>query len=243
MNRPATGSAVAAESGACMGHLPAEDAISLLAHDMRSALSVARGFADALLAGDIPMGEHDRRLALQAIAGNTARALAFTEELLAVARAEAGALDLQVAPTDVRALLRNEIARASEDFPGHRFGVRTDDTALVAEVDARRVGQVVANLLTNAAKGSPAGTRITAHASLADDLLIIAVSDRGPGIPDDIRGSLFQKFRSPSRTGGTGLGLYLCRLIVEAHGGHIGAWTAPGSTVIVFCIPQTSRQT
>ena len=127
-----------------------------------------------------------------------------------------------------------------------RFGDRPVDVDLPAElppvhVDAPLVTQVIANLVENAIKHTPPGTRISISAELEDDAVRVCVDDTGPGLPPGDPDRLFAKFqrgREENNVGGAGLGLAICRAVVNAHGGRIAAMQRPGGGArFVFTLP------
>ncbi len=123
--------------------------------------------------------------------------------------------------------------RAQTSLPPHPYEVRFPAGFPYLEADGVRLGQVLVNLLENAAKYAPAGTPITVEGRADGDVAAIAVRDRGPGLTPAQAARVFDKFyRADSglsrATEGTGLGLALCKAVVEAHGGRIAVESAPG---------------
>jgi two-component system phosphate regulon sensor histidine kinase PhoR len=158
----------------------------------------------------------------------------LVSELLDLARAEAGRLDLDLAPTDAEHLLREAAERA---VPAARHtGLQLDvalpaqDDALTVCADSRRMGQVLANLLANATKFTPPGGRIEAGVRRKGDVVEFWVSDSGVGVEPEHLGRIFERFYKidPSRAAGTGtgLGLAIAKHLVLAHGGQIWAESA-----------------
>ena len=159
----------------------------------------------------------------------------LVSELLDLARIEAGRLQLDVSPCRVEKLVREAVERirpfaARLDMAVSAAPTTTD--ALWVRADARRIGQVLSNLLANAVRFTPPGGRITAGVSMCDTGVELWVSDTGVGIQPDQLLRVFERFfkTDPSRTGsGTGLGLAICKHIVRSHGGSIWAESAgPG---------------
>jgi two-component system phosphate regulon sensor histidine kinase PhoR len=167
-------------------------------------------------------------------------------ELLELARAEAGKLELDIAPYACGALLREAVERRgpSAERVGVQLVLADDlDPELTVNVDGRRVGQVLSNLLANAVKFTQPGGRVEAGARPSDGSVEFWVADTGVGIPPDQLVRVFERFykTDPSRTGaGTGLGLAICKHFVQAHGGSIWAESAGegrGAT-FRFTLPQ-----
>lgn len=217
--------------------LSPDDALSLLAHDMRASMTVVLGFAHILRDGWGNLRATQIQASLDAIIRRADDVVAFSDDLLAMSRAEAGRLELWTEPVDLGDLLTEEIARMRGDDLDHVFHLRTDPSPL-AWGDRRRLGQVVANLLSNAARSAPPGTAIEVAARMTGDGPVVLVADRGPGVPPEVAPRLFQKFAGLRPHGGSvGLGLYLCRLIVEAHGGRIWTTRAGDRTIFAFTVP------
>jgi two-component system sensor histidine kinase KdpD len=130
-----------------------------------------------------------------------------------------------------------------------RFSERPVDVALPTElpsvnVDAPLITRVLVNLLENAIKHTPPGTRITVSAGIEAEMIRVVIDDTGPGLPPGDPERLFAKFqrgRDDVDTGGAGLGLAICRAIVNAHGGHIAAMQRPGGGArFMFTLPTTA---
>ncbi len=209
-----------------------DEFLSIAAHELRTPLAVLKGFAQTLLVqtarGKGPQLVDWQMEALQSIDQATARLVELTEDLLDVTRLQAGRLTLHLEPTDLVALTRRVVTRLQMTTEHHILSIITPLEHLVAQVDPRRMEQVLSNLIGNAIKYSPEGGSIDvtigeddqAHAAL------LCVSDHGIGIPAQQHLLVFGRFARADNAraygiGGTGLGLYLCRELVERHGGRI----------------------
>lgn len=169
------------------------------------------------------------------------------EELRVATQVELGTLYLQRARCDVAALCHEEAA-AQRVVTGREVVVETPPEPVWAEVDRERIGQVIANLLTNALKYSPADRPVWVRVRIADGRVIVAVRDAGPGIPAHEQQRLFEQFhrvpgiRAQDGSGGLGLGLYICKAIVEQHGGDVGVESAQGAgSTFWFSLPLAVR--
>ncbi len=178
--------------------------------------------------------------ALETIDQATGRLVELTDDLLDVARLQAGRVELHIEPHDLLALARRVAKRLQFSTERHMITVESDAEYVVALLDVRRVEQVVGNLLSNAIKYSPEGglIMVMVREDAARGEAVLTVRDPGIGIPADQQGRLFARFARAenARTagiGGTGLGLYLSRELIERHGGRIwfeSAGAGAGST-------------
>jgi signal transduction histidine kinase len=156
----------------------------------------------------------------------------LVNDLLDQARIDLAALPFQPQPTDVCALVQDavEAFRRAHDTP---VALELSRAPLVASMDPVRMRQVLTNLLENAVRYAPAGAPVAVRVRAIDDgrVACIQVADRGPGLGDEEKTRIFDRFvrgAAGQGTSGLGLGLYLCRAIVEQHGGTIGVDSEPG---------------
>jgi signal transduction histidine kinase len=154
------------------------------------------------------------------------------EDLLLASRIAADQpIDLRLEPVDL--VTEVQVAAGQRRLEREPIGVEAPDDPVVVRADRQRIGQVLANLLTNAVKYSPAGSAITVRVVRGDGEARIEVIDAGVGIPPEALPHLFDRFYRVEATAtsapGVGLGLYITRRIVEAHGGTIEVASTPGS--------------
>ncbi len=208
-----------------------EEVVSVVSHDLRNPLGVVAGAAELLL--DLPLDEPERRRQADIIRRSAERMRSLIENLLDVARIEAGALVIRTTAQDPGQVLSD--TRVIFLHQAEERGVRLelDVEAGVGRVlaDPDRVQQALANLVANALRFSPPGGAITlgAHASGSGEVAL-TVEDQGPGIPAADLPRLFDRFWQASRHDrtGSGLGLAIVRGIVEAHGGRVEVASGPG---------------
>lgn len=200
-------------------------------HELRTPLATIRGYTE--LARRHPADDTVVREALGKVEGESGRMATLVEDLLLLARLDAGR-PLERRPVDLTRLLLEAVEDAQVRAPEHVW--RLDLPAEPVEVigDEQRLHQVVTNLLSNAARHTPAGTTVTV--SLQGDGF--AVHDDGPGFPPDLLDRAFERFtrgdtaRTRHAGGSAGLGLALVRAIVEAHGGRVTIASGPGRTTV-----------
>jgi len=209
-----------------------DEFIGIAAHELRTPLAALAGFVDMLVAqtarGHGPALAGWQEEALQEIKEATDRLVTLTEDLLDMTRLQAGQLILQRTPTNVVPLVHRVAFHMQQLTTRHQLEVRTHHTELVADIDARRTEQMLNNLIGNAMKYSPRGgpITITIWEETADIAVCISVQDKGIGIPMHQQAQIFGRFMRAENAqlweiSGTGLGLYLCRELVEQHGGHL----------------------
>ncbi|HXZ03521.1 MAG TPA: ATP-binding protein, partial [Ktedonobacteraceae bacterium] len=209
-----------------------DEFIGIAAHELRTPLAVVKGFAQTLIVqtahGKGPELADWQMEAIQDIDQATSRLVELTEDLLDVTRLQAGRLQLRFEPTDLVALVQRTVKRFSVTTERHKIAVETAEENIVVTVDPRRIEQVVSNLISNAIKYSPAGgnIEITVLADTHAGTALLCVRDYGIGIPAYQQGRIFSRFMRAENAnahniGGTGLGLYLCRELVERHNGRI----------------------
>lgn len=209
-----------------------DEFISLATHELRTPVTVLAGYADLLLRGARRGAGHaldeQQQHKVQAMKEAAQDLTKLTEDLLDVTRLQAGRFSLQRQPTDLVGLTRRVLEQLQATTPRHQLSLETTCPSLQAAVDAFRLEQVLSNLLTNAIKYSPAGgpIAITIWQDAQAQEARFSVRDSGMGIPSTQQARLFGRFvradnAQEARIRGTGLGLYLCRELVERHGGRI----------------------
>ena len=205
------------------------DFVSTVSHELRTPLTSIYGFAETLLREDVLFGEEERSTFLRYIASESERLTSIVDRLLSVAQLDTGDMAVQIAETDVAAVV-SEAVRSIESQDGqdaHRFVVALEDEPLAAEADGDKLGQVLAHLLDNAIRYSPAGGTVTVAARRKDDAVEVSVEDEGVGIPHAEQERIFRKFYRGDAAAGavgagaTGLGLFLAEGLVTAMGGRI----------------------
>jgi len=203
--------------------------LSALSHDLRTPLAVVYGLADTL-AGLPTLPEAGREMA-QALQRESQRINAMVNNLLDMARLQSGAVQLRLQWQPVEEVVGSALQAMQPVLAAHRLSTDLPADLPMVNLDAVLIERVLCNLLENAAKYTPAGSLIRIAARVSGDELRLSVADNGPGLPPGREEALFEKFaraKSESSTPGVGLGLAICRAIMQAHKGRISAETTMG---------------
>jgi signal transduction histidine kinase len=213
-----------------------QDLLAMLSHDFRNPLSVARSYLHGLARH---LDGADRE-ACDEVEEELASLERMVDGLLVALRAETeGALALDRSPFDLAELLRGQAARMTRASPGHPVQLEGAATLPVI-ADHSKVSAVVVNLLGNAVKYSPEGRSIAIALDAYDGFAEVRVRDHGSGIEEREVAGLFERFgrgRAAGSVAGHGLGLYICKRIVEAHGGTVFARPLADGSVFGFTLP------
>jgi PAS domain S-box-containing protein len=212
--------------------------LAAVGHELRTPLAAIKGHASTLLQGDVTWPLADQRHFLQTISGEADRLAQLVNNLLDLSRQEAGLLLLNRGPTRVQDLVSKTIERLGH--PGVVISSHIPEDLPLVNVDSGRIEVVLHNLVANALVYGEDEVHITAERR--DNVLVVSVSDNGPGIAPDELPHVFERFYRTrySRqhySGGTGLGLTICKAFIEAHGSVIWAESRARGTTISFSLP------
>jgi signal transduction histidine kinase/HAMP domain-containing protein len=222
------------------------DFLTNMSHELRTPLNSIIGFSEMLLTEEVGGLAPMQRDFLETVARNGRHLLELIGELLDLSKIESGRMTLAPEPLDLGRLLREVVAslHAQTERHAHRVTVDVPAGALAVSADPVRLRQVLLNLLSNAIKFTPDGGQIRLSGRALDDGVRIEVTDTGIGIAAEDQARLFQEFvqldaSASRRYEGTGLGLALCRRLVELHGGSIGVRSEPGrGSTFWFTLPR-----
>jgi signal transduction histidine kinase len=211
-----------------------DDFVLTVSHELRTPVTVVKGFAEMLTAQRKGLNSSQYEAA-EVIAESAGQLQKMINDLLDLARSDAGKLRIEPEPTPVRPLAQRIGRQMRPNFEGkdQSFTVSVEKDLPDVEADAGRIGQVLANLLTNANKYAPEGAQVKLAATKVGDEVEFAVSDNGPGLDEEQLEHVFDRFWRADSTetqavGGTGLGLAIAKSLVELHGGAISANSSPG---------------
>jgi two-component system sensor histidine kinase KdpD len=213
--------------------------IGAVSHDLRTPLASMKAAVSSLRQADSPLDAADRSELLELIELQADRLARLVTNLLDMTRIESGALEVRRGIVAFDELLDEVLDAVSSLIPRHRVVVDAPPDLPLMDIDHVLAGQVLINLLENAARVAPGESAITVSAAnAARDWLEIAVTDQGPGIAPPERDRVFEMFSRSSGGGRAGLGLAIAKAFVEAHGGRI--WVDPGVSSgarVVFTLP------
>jgi len=222
--------------------------IATVAHDLRAPITIIRGYAQWLERLELesqrePTGQLQTMRCIKAILESSHQLNRLVSDLAEMARLEVQHFALQPREVDLTSLIRDIVDRSSALVEDHPLRVTGAVEPMVARVDPDRVEQILANLLSNGAKYGYQGTELQVGLAEHEGAMQVSVSNEGPGIPSAHLPELFNLFhRTPqARAGavpGLGLGLYICKALVEAHGGRIWIDSTPdATTTVAFTLP------
>jgi signal transduction histidine kinase len=201
-----------------------QDFIATISHELNTPLGFIKGYATTLLRDDITWDEVTRREFLTIIDEEADRLRELIDNLLDSSRLQSGTLHMHFQPVRLDSLLRDISLRAHSRNDSLQIGLDIKQSNIRCQADPTRIAQVMENLLSNAAKYAP-GSLVNITLEVLSENVHIAVVDHGPGIAPEHIDHIFKRFyRVPEQAAsvrGTGLGLYICRQIIRAHGGQI----------------------
>nr|WP_313403263.1 PAS domain S-box protein [Pseudomonas sp.] len=208
--------------------------VSTVSHELRTPLTAIAGSLGLINGGALGEVPQAMRQMLSIAHSNSQRLSALINDLLDMDKLVAGKMHFDLQASLMQPLLEQALLHNQPYAEQHQVALRlqVEDDALV-RVDAQRLAQVMANLLSNAAKFSPAGGSVLVRLQRLGEVLRVSVSDNGPGIPEAFKPRIFSKFSQADsgdtrQQGGTGLGLAICKEIIERMGGTIGFDSSPG---------------
>lgn len=197
-----------------------------ISHDIRTPLTSISGNASNLLYHYQHLDDETLRQIFSDIYDDSEWLIDLVENLLSISRIENGQMQLHLSVEVMSDVIEEALRHVDRNVDQHHVTVENTDDILLVEMDARLIMQVLINLINNAIKNTPVGSQIVIRSEQIDGETVVTVSDDGPGIPDDTKQHIFEMFYTGQNTvvdgrRGLGLGLALCKSIVEAHHGRI----------------------
>ena len=216
-----------------------------ISHDLRTPLTAISGNAGMLMEKSVSLNENKKQEMYRSIYDDSMWLVNLTENLLSITRIENGTLPLRRDAELIGDIFHEALSHVDRRAAEHEIRVELEDDMLMANMDARLIVQVIINIVNNAVKYTPEGSDICLSAKKENSMVRIEIADNGPGISDEAKQRLFDMFYTVN-TGsagadsrrGLGLGLSLCKSIVEAHGGSITVHdNQPHGSVFSFTLP------
>jgi len=221
-----------------------DEFIGLVSHELRTPLTVIGGCLSTLITEWNRLSPNEVQQLFKDALLESESLSHLIENLLELSRAQAQQLSLYSEPTDVKTLVRETLHKIKRQAPSHRFITSIPDKLPLINGDPLRIERILYNFLDNAAKYSPPGSQIKVSVNTEPERLVIGVNDRGKGLSSSEQARIFGPFqrlenKRPDQARGAGLGLMVCRRLVEAHGGEIWVESKKGrGSTFFFSLPR-----
>jgi len=214
--------------------------LSSVSHDLRTPLTVIAGSASSILEGEQDLDAATKKELAQGIYEEAKRLDRLVSNLLEMSRLQSGEVKINMEWHVLEEVIGCALGRLDGQLRDHPVSISLPSDLPLVQIDALLLERVVINLLENAMKYTPPGTPVEISGRIEGNELLVAVADKGPGLPSGQEERVFEKFYqvAPGTARGAGLGLTICRSIIESHGGRIWAANRPeGGAVFLFTIP------
>jgi len=220
-----------------------------ISHDLRTPLTSISGTASILMSEESRIDAASRHALYTNIYDDAMWLEDLVENLLSITRLEEGRMKIRTSTELVGEVMEEAARHCSRKLTEHVFAVRQPSDLLLARMDARLIMQVLINLINNAVKYTPAGSHIDVYAQQEGKMIRLSVTDDGPGVASEDQAHIFEMFYSGKKTvadssRSIGLGLFLCKIIVQAHGGEITyKENKPHGSIFTFTLPAAEVET
>jgi two-component system sensor histidine kinase KdpD len=222
--------------------------LSAVSHELRTPIAAIKGYSTMLLDYFPALTSKETKEYIQSIDNATDRLTRLVDNLSETSHLEAGQIKLEKTLADITIIINEAVKEAENSDKHHKIITKLENNTSKVYVDPKRIRQVIDNLLDNAAKYSPKGTKILVSANNNGQELEISITDNSPGTSANNLGNILHLMnrsekKETSGGNGAGLGLYICQRFVEAHSGRIWAENTPDQgTTISFSIPLTPEK-
>ncbi len=213
-----------------------------ISHDLRTPLTSISGNAGVLMGNSKVLSETQKNALYTNIYDDSMWLINLVENLLSITRLDNGTLNLNMQPELLEEVIAEALLHINRNSVEHKIETVLDDELLMAKMDSRLIVQVMINIVDNAIKYTPVGSHITVSAKHENQMVLVEIADDGPGMSDETKSRLFNMFYTANNIRGDGrrglgLGLYLCKSIIDAHGGKIFVKdNVPQGTVFCFTL-------
>lgn len=213
-----------------------------ISHDLRTPLTSISGNAGVLMGNSKVLSEAQKNALYTNIYDDSMWLINLVENLLSITRLDNGTLNLNMQPELLEEVIAEALLHINRNSLEHKIETVLDDELLMAKMDSRLIVQVLINIVDNAIKYTPVGSHITVSAKHENQMVLVEIADDGPGMSDETKSRLFNMFYTANNIRGDGrrglgLGLYLCKSIIDAHGGKIYVKdNVPQGTVFCFTL-------
>lgn len=220
--------------------------VAMISHDLRTPLTSVNGYLNLVADGRFGDVSDKVRVGAEKAERNVGRLIRLINDLLDLEKMEAGKMEMAAKPLYIENAFEKSIESVQEFADKHTVGLKMEETDLEVLADPDRIVQVLINLISNAVKFSPPGDVVEISACDKGELVEVSVQDHGRGVPEKYRSLIFEKYKQVekedgTKKGGTGLGLPICKMIVEQLGGSIGVESEDGKgSRFWFTLPKVS---
>jgi PAS domain S-box-containing protein len=216
--------------------------LAMISHELRTPLTSIKGLATTLLATDVNWDTEDQYSFIGIISEEANKMTELVNQLLDLSQLQTGTLKIQMEQHRVTTIINTAMMQLETVTAQHRFSINVSPDLPPVMADAQRIANVIVNLVGNATKYAPPGTQIILSATQQENTIRVNVSDEGPGIPIENREKIFDIFWQSEKptaqhSKGAGLGLAICKSIVNAHKGKIWVADTSSGTTISFTVP------
>ena len=218
------------------------DLLRTISHDLRTPLTSISGNASNLISNYEKMDDPTRKQTFLDIYDDSMWLINLVENILSISRIEDGRMNLSISTELVSEVFEEALRHTNRHSGQHTITVQMDDDLLLAHMDAKLVVQVLINLVDNAIKYTPPGSTITISTEKRQDKVVVKIADDGPGVPDEAKPRIFDMFytgagKIADSRRSLGLGLALCKSIIDAHGGTLSVSdNKPHGAVFTFTL-------